>query len=447
MMMIRRRRRTKTTTVLTKMTMMTWITMRSKMVRKRHGKRNFTDMRLRTVLLLTALLYIDAAATVSIWNSASRLNRRKAQSLRHHLSDNNVHMKFHPRPILFPEKNPELRYSHPLSKNNPEVPLSHSIPLPENKNAMALHPHSSPLPEGKSTANYPYPIPLPKKNNPDSSFHRPYPFHPQSKPIFTQDLAPTFLVATPLNYPTKGKAIMPETRPYPHTYPHPSPFLNKNKLLPFNYPEVDPSSEQESEVEPSHSPDNVTEMEPYASLEDELEQEGDSSAQDGTEKEMVLFSEKGMQEEPPITAKSPHPSRASCLVGWIYHKELSACYNFFQAKMTWIQAEMSCQMYASGAHLASIHGEGYNQFIQGLIKQKNPIQSSTWIGLSDCHKEGIYLWTDGSLLDFTKWNDNQPNDEAEAENCVNINSEGVGGKWYDRACSDELPFICSYKLF
>ncbi|XP_041072281.1 uncharacterized protein LOC121293358 isoform X3 [Carcharodon carcharias] len=400
MMMIRRRRRTKTTTVLTKMTMMTWITMRSKMVRKRHGKRNFTDMRLRTVLLLTALLYIDAAATVSIWNSASRLNRRKAQSLRHHLSDNNVHMKFHPRPILFPEKNPELRYSHPLSKNNPEVPLSHSIPLPENKNAMALHPHSSPLPEGKSTANYPYPIPLPKKNNPDSSFHRPYPFHPQSKPIFTQDLAPTFLVATPLNYPTKGKAIMPETRPYPHTYPHPSPFLNKNKLLPFNYPEVDPSSEQESEVEPSHSPDNVTEMEPYASLEDELEQEGDSSAQDGTEKEMVLFSEKGMQEEPPITAKSPHPSRASCLVGWIYHKELSACYNFFQAKMTWIQAE-----------------------------------------------EGIYLWTDGSLLDFTKWNDNQPNDEAEAENCVNINSEGVGGKWYDRACSDELPFICSYKLF
>ncbi|XP_072341476.1 uncharacterized protein [Scyliorhinus torazame] len=401
----------------------------------------FYGMKPRTVLLLTALLYIDAAATVSIWNSASRLNEKKIQSLRHHLSDN-AQLKSYPRPV--PEKSQELRYSHPLPESNPEVPKSHSITLPDNNNVKAPHPHSGALPDSNAIAYYPYP--LPKNNKPDSPFRRPHPLHPQNKPIFTQDFPRPYLVSPPHNYPTKTNVIIPETRPYPHSYPHPYPFVDKNKLLPFNYPEMDPSSEHESEVEASHSPENATDMEPYASLEDELEQDIDSSAEDDTEKDMYLSSENEVQKEPPITATNLHVKQASCLIGWIYNNQLSACYNFFQVKMTWIQAEMACQNYAAGTHLTSIHGDDDNQFIRGLIKQKNPAEPSAWIGLSDCHKEGTYLWTDGSMLDFGKWCENQPDDETEIENCVNINSEGVGGKWYDRICSDELPFICSYKL-
>ncbi|XP_067906772.1 uncharacterized protein [Heterodontus francisci] len=407
-------------------------------------------MTLRTVSLLTALLYIDAAATVSIRNTASRLNEKKAQSLRHHLSENNIQMKFYPRPIPFSENNnPELRYSHPipLPENNPEVTSSHSSPLPEGNNVMAPYPHSSFLPEGNAIAAYPYPIPLSKNNNPEPSFHYPHSFHSQNKPPFNQDFARTYLVAPPHSFPTKGNVIIPETRPHPHPYLHPYPFLNKNKILPFPELETYPTSEHESEVEPSHSPENMTEMEPYPSSEDEIEQELDSSAEDEVEKETASSSENEMQKEPSPAEITPHVNQPSCLIGWIYNNELSTCYSFFQVKMTWIQAETSCQMYAPGAHLASIHWEEHNKFIQTLIKQKNPAQPSTWIGLSDCHKEGIYLWTDGSAMDFTKWNHDQPDDEAETENCVNINSEGVGGKWDDRVCSEELPFICNYKPF
>ncbi|GCC37604.1 hypothetical protein chiPu_0016108 [Chiloscyllium punctatum] len=343
-------------------------------------ERKFTDMRLRTVLLLTALIYIDAAETASIRNSATRLNEKKGQTLRHHFSDNNYQMKFYPRPISFPEKNAELRYDHPLPENNPEIPLSHPIALPDYNNAKVPYPYSSPLPEGNTVVNYPYPIPF-IKSNLESSYYRTHPFRSPNKPTLAQDFPRTYLVASAHKFPVKDNVIMPDNRPYLHPYPHSYPFVNKNKLAPFTYPEVQtyPSSEHESGVEPSHSPDNATEMETQPSLEDELEQDADSSAEDDIEKDITISSE----------------------------------------------IEMSCQMYARGAHLASIHGEEQNQFIQGLIKQKNPVKSNTWIGLSDCHKEGIYLWTDGSLLDFTKWNTDQPDDESDSENCVSVHSEGT----------------------
>ncbi|XP_059508212.1 uncharacterized protein LOC125460939 [Stegostoma tigrinum] len=424
------------------------LTKRDSCVLLRHKKRKFTDMRLGTVLLLIALIYIDAAGTASIRNSANRMNEKKIQTLRHHLSDSNNQMKFYPRPMPFPEKNAELRYALSFPENNPEVPLTHPIALPENNNARAPYPHSSPLPEGNTVANYPYLIPLPKSNL-ESSYYRTHPFHSQNKPTLAQDFPRTYLVASAHKFPMKGNVIIPENRPYPHPYPQPYPFLNKNKLLPFTYPEVQtyPSSERESEVEPSHSPENVTEMETQPSLEDELEQEVDSSSEDDAEKDVLVPSEIEMQKKPSPATISPHVNQASCLPGWIFNSKLSICYSIFQGKMTWIQAEVSCQMYARGAHLVSIHGDEQNQFIQGLIKQKNPVQPSMWIGLSDCHKEGIYLWTDGSVLDFTKWSIDQPNDESDSENCVSVNSEGIEGKWHERVCSDELPFICSYKLF
>ncbi|XP_072407521.1 uncharacterized protein [Chiloscyllium punctatum] len=405
-------------------------------------------MRLRTVLLLTALIYIDAAETASIRNSATRLNEKKGQTLRHHFSDNNYQMKFYPRPISFPEKNAELRYDHPLPENNPEIPLSHPIALPDYNNAKVPYPYSSPLPEGNTVVNYPYPIPF-IKSNLESSYYRTHPFRSPNKPTLAQDFPRTYLVASAHKFPVKDNVIMPDNRPYLHPYPHSYPFVNKNKLAPFTYPEVQtyPSSEHESGVEPSHSPDNATEMETQPSLEDELEQDADSSAEDDIEKDITISSEIEVQKQPSPATISSHINQAPCLPGWIFNSELSTCYSIFQGKMTWIQAEMSCQMYARGAHLASIHGEEQNQFIQGLIKQKNPVKSNTWIGLSDCHKEGIYLWTDGSLLDFTKWNTDQPDDESDSENCVSVHSEGIEGKWHERVCSDELPFICSYKLF
>ncbi|XP_059832555.1 C-type lectin BPL-like isoform X3 [Hypanus sabinus] len=159
--------------------------------------------------------------------------------------------------------------------------------------------------------------------------------------------------------------------------------------------------------------------------------------------------EKANSSENKTPKKSSHDAQifqTPCLVGWVYNRDLSTCYRYYHTKKNWIQAEIYCQKYAPGGHLASIHWEEHNQFIQDLIKRNNPAQTSTWIGLSDCHKEGVYLWTDGSATDFTKWKHDQPEGKEERENCVITNSEGIGGTWDDRVCSDELPFVCGYKF-
>ncbi|XP_072913715.1 lectin-like [Hemitrygon akajei] len=182
-------------------------------------------------------------------------------------------------------------------------------------------------------------------------------------------------------------------------------------------------------------------MAAYPSLEDEIEKEFDCSAEDETEK--------ANSSENKTPKKSSHDAQifqTPCLVGWVYNRDLSTCYRYYHTKKNWIQAEIYCQMYAPGGHLASIHREEHNQFIQDLIKRNNPAQTSTWIGLSDCHKEGVYLWTDGSATGFTKWKHDRPKGKEERENCVITNSEGIGGTWDDRVCSDELPFVCGYKL-
>ncbi|XP_051886486.1 macrophage mannose receptor 1-like isoform X2 [Pristis pectinata] len=374
------------------------------------------------ISLITALLSIDAAA-VSIHNIASRLNEKQVQNLRPHLPDNKAQMKLHPHPFPFHEK------------YNSAKPYAYAVPPPESNKAMAS-----------------YSYPMSPKNNPESTYHRSYPFYSQNKPTYTGDFAHPFLVPSPQNHPMISNLFPPETSPRPIPFPFSFPFSlaafnpNNHKKVSYPFPEVElyPSSEHESEVEFSHSSDNVTEMEAYPSLEDEVEKELDSSAEDEIEKENSSENETQKKSSPDeVNART---SQTPCLVGWIYNRDLSTCYSYYQTKMNWIQAEISCQMYAPGGHLASIHWEEHNQFIQDLIKRNNPAQTSTWIGLNDCHKEGVYLWTDGSATDFTKWNHDQPEDKEEMDTCVNINSEGIGGTWDNRVCSDELPFVCAYKL-
>ncbi|XP_069759795.1 uncharacterized protein [Narcine bancroftii] len=369
------------------------------------------------ISLITALLYIDAAAMVSIHNIASRLNEKQVQNLRPDLPDNKARVKLQPHSSSAHEKyNLVKPYVHP---NSPA----------ENNKAMPF---------------YSYPTP---PDNREVPYDLPYPFSPQNKPSFTGDFAHPFLVQPPQNHPITRDQLSPNTSPHLVPFPFSLNAFSPNKQVSYPFPEMDlySSSEQESEIQFPHSSDNGTEMEGHPSLEDELEKEHDSSAEDEIEKENSSENE---------TLKKPSPneiiartSQTSCLDGWVYNHDLSTCYSFYQTKMNWIQAEMSCQMYVPGGHLASIHWEEHNQFIQDLIKRNNPVPTGTWIGLSDCHKESVYLWTDGSATDFTKWNRDLPEDKEEVGNCATINSEGIGGIWDDRTCSDELPFVCAYKLF
>ncbi|XP_067861502.1 C-type lectin-like [Heptranchias perlo] len=135
------------------------------------------------------------------------------------------------------------------------------------------------------------------------------------------------------------------------------------------------------------------------------------------------------------------PGRGSCPNGWFYFNYFSSCYRFVPDTQTWIEAELFCQQLATDGHLASIHWQEQNHFIAQLLKAEQQSNNRVWIGLSDRHKERTFLWTDGSLSDFTNWHQGEPNNDRGRENCVEIHSD----KWNDVPCACKFPFICSYK--
>ncbi|XP_069046937.1 galactose-specific lectin nattectin-like [Lepisosteus oculatus] len=111
-----------------------------------------------------------------------------------------------------------------------------------------------------------------------------------------------------------------------------------------------------------------------------------------------------------------------CPPGWLSFGD--RYFKHIGTQKTWADVEIEC--IKLDGNLASVHSEEENTFLLQLI---NSIKASyTWIGGSDSEKEGTWLWSDGSQLDFTKWGNGQP-DNYGVENCIktpgNLNIGGV----------------------
>uniref|UniRef100_A0A8C8HZS6 C-type lectin domain-containing protein n=1 Tax=Oncorhynchus tshawytscha TaxID=74940 RepID=A0A8C8HZS6_ONCTS len=116
------------------------------------------------------------------------------------------------------------------------------------------------------------------------------------------------------------------------------------------------------------------------------------------------------------------------------------CYKYVATGLDWADAVSYCV--TQGANLASVHSEAEHQLIKTLIKTFDPLEFYTWIGLSDVVKEGRWMWTDGSKVDFTDWFKSDP-DGGKAQNCVNTNYQML---WIDNECSEGYAFVCAERL-
>ncbi|XP_030615785.1 LOW QUALITY PROTEIN: regenerating islet-derived protein 4 [Delphinapterus leucas] len=83
----------------------------------------------------------------------------------------------------------------------------------------------------------------------------------------------------------------------------------------------------------------------------------------------------------------------SCATGWFYYK--SCCYGYFQKLKNWSDAELECQSYGNGTHLASIlylkEANTIATYIGGCQRNK-PV----WICLHDLQKGQQWTWLDGA---------------------------------------------------
>ncbi|KAK1880806.1 Lactose-binding lectin l-2 [Dissostichus eleginoides] len=130
--------------------------------------------------------------------------------------------------------------------------------------------------------------------------------------------------------------------------------------------------------------------------------------------------------------------RGSCPMFWYSFN--NRCYKYIAADMDWSDAEFHCV--SEGANLVSIHSQGEENFVKSLIKNFDPAEGYTWIGLSDIPKEGRWMWSDGSAVNFVFWNSGQP-DNAGNEDCGHTNSLQ---KWNDFPCSKTIPSVCASRI-
>ncbi|XP_061597871.1 ladderlectin-like [Cololabis saira] len=116
------------------------------------------------------------------------------------------------------------------------------------------------------------------------------------------------------------------------------------------------------------------------------------------------------------------------------------CFKYVATPMTWANAEDHCL--SQGANLVSIHSQDEENFVKLLIRNFDPSEKPTWIGLTDAQQDGAWFWSDGSKLSFSNWNSGEPNNSGGNEECVHTNW-GTPKNWNDINCSGEFAFVCA----
>lgn len=121
-----------------------------------------------------------------------------------------------------------------------------------------------------------------------------------------------------------------------------------------------------------------------------------------------------------------------CKAGW--HEWNEACYKVSTQQKPFTDASALCNQDA--AKLASIRSPQENEFVHNLTGGKD-----VFIGLTDTEIEGTFVWSDGSTVVYTNWDDGEPNNEYGIGDCVIL---VANGKWNDTPCSMWYEYVCKF---
>ena len=120
-------------------------------------------------------------------------------------------------------------------------------------------------------------------------------------------------------------------------------------------------------------------------------------------------------------------------------------FTFHAERKSWHAARDTCR--ERSGDLASIHSAAENDEAYALGRGQE-----VWLGLNGEEREDVWVWSDGSPMDYKHWAPGEPNNYGGDEDC--------GGYWSGRAmaspekpkgwdslgggasCSAEYPFIC-----
>nr|XP_008113584.1 PREDICTED: C-type lectin BpLec-like [Anolis carolinensis] len=147
-----------------------------------------------------------------------------------------------------------------------------------------------------------------------------------------------------------------------------------------------------------------------------------------------------------LLLSSPFPGAvaASCARDWMQNQ--GNCYAYFDFKLTWAEAEIECQSYGRGAHLASVLTAAETALIANYISTYQKVKGNVWIGLHDPRQNRRWRWTDESVYNYKSWRNGQPDGYANSEYCVELVCYTAFKQWNDANCKTTNTFICKYEL-
>ncbi|CAJ0952966.1 unnamed protein product, partial [Mesorhabditis belari] len=120
--------------------------------------------------------------------------------------------------------------------------------------------------------------------------------------------------------------------------------------------------------------------------------------------------------------------------GWSYLAKTASWYKAIDQRMTFDEAAAYCA--SRKIHLVSIHSQEENDFVEKLAKTVYS-DASFWIGLKrNPDKGNAFEWTDGSSVDFTNWDEEEPRSETHAD------LWSGDGKWGTSHPTFQYHFIC-----
>uniref|UniRef100_A0A3Q0SL71 C-type lectin domain-containing protein n=1 Tax=Amphilophus citrinellus TaxID=61819 RepID=A0A3Q0SL71_AMPCI len=115
------------------------------------------------------------------------------------------------------------------------------------------------------------------------------------------------------------------------------------------------------------------------------------------------------------------------------------CFYYIAKPMSWGNAERNCM--SLGGHLASVHNFMEYHELQRLILHHSHEYKETWIGGSDAHQEGHWIWSDGTMFHYSNWCPGEPNNGGGHQHCLQMNFSGTMVTTVDD-CSKLFSCIC-----
>uniref|UniRef100_A0A8C4NYA1 Mannose receptor, C type 1b n=1 Tax=Dicentrarchus labrax TaxID=13489 RepID=A0A8C4NYA1_DICLA len=130
----------------------------------------------------------------------------------------------------------------------------------------------------------------------------------------------------------------------------------------------------------------------------------------------------------------PQIEQGFCSSPWIPYN--GHCFHLHRTTQTWSNAQRECRK--EGGDLVTVRNVEDQSFMVSQLGYAS--NDELWIGLNDIRTEGLFDWSDHSIVSFTSWEYGNPAVSTDADDCVLI--RGENGNWADRSCDENHGFIC-----